>query len=216
MPNVTKWEMDYCLDRLDKKESVLFYGKRENTLALMKGIYDIVKLKEEYLCSWHDASTIIHQLDLFEPILKLKYGNEYTLMKETSSFKKLYDKKNAKEFLNMGDVSRLVELCGQEIHSDDSNKRKLPVIFIDGIDELFFKMDYAHLDEAGLEKLFTGNYLERPHHKGFGNCLRDLHQYGTAIFYGIVKDKDSVAYRATLGDSRYLFYAENFRNDYLC
>jgi len=105
----------------------------------------------------------------------------------------------------------LISLCAQEKDSNNLNARKLPVIFIDGIEELFFKMDYGHLNENSRKKLLSDSYADQPNHNGFGNCLRNLHQNDTAIFYGIVRNKRSIEYKTTLGNYNYLFYADNFK-----
>jgi len=69
MLTLIEQELDYCLDSVNKRESLLFYSNRHHALMLMKGIYSNIKSKEEFLCSWHDASNINHQLDFLEPIL---------------------------------------------------------------------------------------------------------------------------------------------------
>jgi len=39
-----------------------------------------------------------------------------------------------------------------------------------------------------------------------------LHQSGKGIFYGLVKNTESLEFKSTLGNYNYLFYNENFRN----
>ncbi len=216
---MTKWleeEIDYWSNDLFTRHinHVLFYGKRNPVLTLMKGVYTNAMTQENFLCSWHDATNINNQLDFFEPILKLKYDDDYTKIKNESEFLKLYAKKDAGKLLDPEDVTNLVNLCGQEKKSVISNARKLPVIFMDGIEELFFKMDF-NLNKKDTTQLLSGRYMQGPSSNGFGNSLRNLHQLGTGIFYGIVRNKDSLAFKATLGNYHYLFNGENFQKYYL-
>ncbi len=165
------------------------------------------KREKNVLCSWHDASAIAQPMDFFEPILQLKYGNEYDSLKEHSWFKKLLESKEG------SGIFQLAGLCGREEGSANPNARRLPVIFIDGIEELFFKMDYSHLDEEGRKKLLTGDLMKVPGDKGFGNCLREYLNQNLAakgLFCGSVKNTGGIEYRATLGNYHYLFYCGNF------
>src|SRR3989339_534970 len=145
--------------------------------------------------------------DLFlEPILKLKYEKKYNELKEKDWFKELVAKNT------MDGVFRLTEFCGKEKNSKFRNARKLPIFFIDGIENLFFKFDYSHLDEEGRKKLLSIDFWEQPLPKGFGNHLRNLHQFREGIFYGLVKNTESLEFKSTLGNYNYLFYNGNFRN----
>lgn len=187
---------------------VLLYGKPEETLVVLKGVFDRAKENEEFLCSWHDASKIAQPMDFFEPILRLKYGGDFdTRIKDLVS---PAQKQTAKNKIPK-EVMYCAELCAREKNAKNRNARKLPIIFIDGIDELFFKMDYCHLDETGIKKLLNRNFFEQPLPRGFGNCLRArLHQTNNGIFYGAVWDYKSIQYRATLGNYHYTFFALNF------
>lgn len=182
---------------------VLLYGESEHTRSVLKGVYKRAKNKEEFLCSWHDASAITHPMDFFEPILRLKYGHEYESLREKSLFK---------DYLETNDqvgVFQLAKLCGREENSKNPNERRSPIFFIDGVEELFFKMDYSHLDEED-RKIVTGDF-KRLHPRGFGNCLRGyLHQTGKGIFYGTVRDTEGIQFKATLGNYHYAFYNGNF------
>ena len=192
-----------CKDLFDEGQShTLLYGKPELTLAILKGVYQRAKEKPGLLCSFHNASKINQPMDFFEPILKLKYEDEYESLKQKQWFKNLLKKRDGRE------IFRLSGLCAMEEKSNNSNQRKLPVIFIDGIEELLFKMDYSHLKDKE-RKNFN---LEQPIPRGFGNCLRgDLHQTNRGIFYGTVRDIKKIDYLATLGNYNYLFYEGNFR-----
>ena len=198
--------IEYRLDMLQNGGgSVLFYGTPEDTLAVLREIYERAKKNEEFLCSWHDASKINQAMDFFEPILQLKYGVEYNSFKKGYSFKYLASRKD------MDGVFQLASFCGQEKDSKNPNARRLPIFFIDGIEELLFKIDYGHLTWADKLKLLDKNPYERPLSKGFGKCLRGhLHQTTKGIFYGTVKTEEGIQYMATLGNVHYQFYAGNF------
>ena len=140
---------------LEGQNHVLLYGKHEDTLAVLQGIYKKAKKDKTFLCSWHDSSKIIKPMDFFEPILKLKYEKKYNELKEKDWFKELVAKNT------MDGVFRLTEFCGKEKNSKFRNARKLPIFFIDGIENLFFKFDYSHLDEEGRKKLLSIDFLEQ-------------------------------------------------------
>src|SRR3989339_764530 len=170
---------------LEGQNHVLLYGKHEDTLAVLQGIYKKAKKDKTFLCSWHDSSKIIKPMDFFEPILKLKYEKKYNELKEKDWFKELVAKNT------MDGVFRLTEFCGKEKN---------------------FKFDYSHLDEEGRKKLLSIDFWEQPLPKGFGNHLRNLHQFREGIFYGLVKNTESLEFKSTLGNYNYLFYNGNFRN----
>jgi len=157
MKDLLKKEIDFlCEDLfLERKNHVLLYGKHEDTLAVLQGIYKKAKRNKTFLCSWHDASKIINPMDFFEPILKLKYGKKYEALKEKDWFKELVVKNT------MDGVFKLTEFCGKEKDSKFPNARKLPIFFINGIEDLFFKFDYSHLDEEGRKKLLSIDFLEQ-------------------------------------------------------
>jgi hypothetical protein len=182
-----------CEDLFDKgKNSVLLYGKPELTSHVLKTIYEIAREKPEFLCSFHDASQITNPMEFYEPILRLKYGDEYDLLKEEKWFKTMISKHEGRG------VFELAALCRKETKSKNPNHRKLPVIFIDGIEQLFFNMDYDINNTNDWDK-------------GFGNNLRgELHQENSAVFYGTVRNANGIEFAKTLGRYDYLFYAENF------
>lgn len=197
-------ESEYLSRDLDtaNPNSVLFYGESELTGRLLNQVYSMAKEKENLLCSFHDASLIKQPMDFFEQILQLKYGDKYENLKEKDWFKKITEK----EDLDISDFHILAGLCARERKSDNPNYRKLPVIFIDGIEELFFNMDYGHFNKKELEQIFT------QWDKGFGTALRSgLHQTLDGVFYGSVRKTDGIEYAETLGRYHYLFYAGNFR-----
>ncbi len=198
-----------CEDLFERgKNNVLLYGKPEDTLSVLSGVYERATKKEEFLCSWHDASTITCPMDFFEPVLQLKYGDEYNLLREKLWFKDLVARSDR------SGVFQLAGLCGREKASKNPNPQRLPLFFIDGIEELFFKIDYGHLEEESRKNVLTGDFMDQqllP--RGFGDCLRGyLHQTGNGIFYGTVRDSRGIKFQATLGNHYYLFYNENFMN----
>ncbi len=187
------------------KNHILLYGKPERTREVLRAVYERGKAREELLCSWHDASVITQPMDFFEPILRLKYGSDYEAIREDLHVKDFAGRNDK------GGVFQLAALCGREDTSRYPNARRQPVIFIDGIEELFFKLDYGHLDEAGLKDVLAGRFMKRPLSKGFGDCLRGfLHQTGKGIFYGTVRDTAGTPFATTIGNYDYLFYGENF------
>ena len=197
----------WYVNLVQEGNSLLFYGKPAETVAVMQEIYTFAKDTHSLSCSWHDASRIQHPLDFFDPILQLKYGSQYQRLDQFNQLKDLFSRNDK----TMPDISILAELCQQEKQSPHLNAQKLPVIFVDGMEELLFRMDYAHLD-APEQKAFSKGVMEQPSPKGFGNCLRaNLHQTKRGVFCGTVKNPDSLQYQATLGNYNYLFYAENFR-----
>ncbi len=177
------------------RNSVLIYGQPEQTQKVMKAVYDAAKEREEFSCTWHDASAITKPSQFFEPLLRAKYGAESGILEKLDTFS-LYE---------------LSDLCSREENSQDPNARKLQVIFIDGIEKLFFKMDFDHLDEENKTKLSARDFMERPLPNNFGNYLRAaLHQRSEAVFYGTIHDTKGIEYGLTLGNYHYLFYADNF------
>ena len=51
------------------RNSLLLYGKPADTIAVLRGMYELAQKDTQFRCSWHDASQIQHPLDFFEPIL---------------------------------------------------------------------------------------------------------------------------------------------------
>lgn len=207
MSNQIQRNIEFLCDNLfnGSTDSVLLYGEPQNTSAVLKGVYSAAKNNHSFLCSWHDGAKIAQPMDFFGPILKLKYREEYGAIKEKKWFKDL----TAKDSTN---VFALASLCAQEKGSADVQKAKTPLIFIDGIEDLFFNMDFGHLDKKEAKKIFGLNFLDQPTPKGFGNNLRaHLHQSGLGIFYGSVLNPKSMQCNATLNNYHYLFYSENFR-----
>lgn len=191
-----------CLSRDldDARNSVLFYGEPKLTKRILDKVYSLAKEKKELLCSFHDASLIKHPLDFFEPVLRLKYGDEYESLIKQSWFKDLMASNDGRG------IFQLAGLCGREENSENPNARRLPVFFIDGIEELFFNMDYGHIDKEEIEQILNS------WDKGFGTALRsNLHQTHNGVVYGRVRNLDGIEYGATLGSYHYLFYAGNFR-----
>lgn len=207
MQEIVQRSIEYCCDDLFNRgqNHILLYGEKERTLAVLRGVYEKAKERDDFRCSFHDASAISDPMDFFEPVLSLKYGPEYQSLKEEPWFKELLHN------LEHDGFGALADLCKREDKSIISAARKLPVIFIDGIEELFFNMDYDHLDEKGRHQLLTGGFMDQPLSRGFGNALRScLHQTGQGIIYGTVRNTDGIKCAATLENYHYLFYKENF------
>ncbi len=190
-----------CESVLDEKNSILLYGKPEKTLEVLKEFYNIISKRKEFLCSYYDASEIQNPLDFFVPILKLKYGDDYeTEIKP--HIEGLSQDKNKRGILD------LAEICGQNLGSKILNERKFPIILINGIEELLFKLDFSHLKKSDYLKIpIAGSVISQE----FGDSLRKS-IFGTkkGVFCGSVKDCESMEYRDTLGNYNYLFYSENF------
>jgi hypothetical protein len=203
-----KREIGYlCKDLFSEgRNNVLFFGNLKYTRAVLKGVYNRAKIKNEFLCSWHDALAITKPMDFFEPLLILKYGKEYDKLKMRPIFRQI-----CKE-----DIFELAYLCGREKGSKNKNHQRLPVIFIDGFEQLLFEMDYGHLDKKRIETMLIDDSASQILPKGFGDRLRkELHQTGTGIFYATVGNANSVEFASTLGTYNYLFNADQFRCCYL-
>ena len=182
--------------------SFLIYGELEEKQAILKGVYEEASKRDNLLCSFHDSSKIKTPLDFFEPILKLKWGQErYEKFKQSDYFKSLDD----------DEIRILAGLCGKEENSQNPQERKFPIFFIDGIEKFFFNMDYGHLSqdkESLLESEFSHLNM---HSKKFSESLRvRLKDELTGAFIGTVDDEQGIEYDLTLGTARYLFYAGNF------
>jgi len=201
-----------CKDLFEEaRNNFLLYGNPKKTSLMLREIYKQAQKREEFLCSWHNASKIKKPMDFFEPVLRLKYGKRYdTEIVAKPWFKELISR-NEK-----GGVFQLASLCGREENSKYPNEKKTPIFFILGMEELLFKMDYRHLNKTSLQKLLTGDFMEQPLPKGFGDCVRgSLHQTGKGIFYGTVRNPNNIKFRSTLGNYNYLFYCENFYNFFI-
>lgn len=195
-----KWTKFLLEDLSIDGKSFLLFGKPELTSAILRETYNKAKEKG-FLCSFHEASKISESMDFFEEILKMKYGKEYNSIKKEYPFEQLYNKfKNDRMGLN-GLAS---ELCSIGIE-----KNNPLVIFIDGIDKLFFNMDYSHLSEAKIKKL-SKTHSYRPGQL-FGNNLRSKFlQVEKGIIYGTVKNPKGIEYLTTLGTPGYACYNGNF------
>ncbi|MGV8087059.1 MAG: hypothetical protein ACP5N1_05510 [Candidatus Woesearchaeota archaeon] len=211
MAMVLKREIDYLCNRIDIGNHPLIYGDKDHATSLLKGIYDKLNLSERFSCTYHDASNINHPLDFFDPILKLKYGSHYDRLRKDSEMIKIYKNRDDLE-ISVNSISHLTHIVGEIRYFAKIPLKKKPLIFIDGIEELFFKMDYGHLNEKERGKLFNVNFMDRPMNNGFGDSLRILHQLGSASFCGVVRDTESIEFKATLGNYHYLFYSGNFMN----
>jgi len=183
-------EVQLVCERILDKGSVLLFGNSEDTLKVLKKAYEELSKNNEFLCSYIQASEVKEPLDFFTPILKLKFGENYR--DRIKSFFELHSK-----YPDRIGIFHLTDYCGQESEGKTENERKLPIIFVEGIEELLFKLDFPN----GLNK----------REEGIGNSLRGgLHQTKKAIFCGNVKNDKSIAYKSTLGNYGYMFYEGNF------
>jgi hypothetical protein len=239
MKRLTKEKMEFYVNflfedlikcrPLGSQNHPLIYGNQEDSLEILERLYDLCNNREEFLCTMHDASKINTALDFFKPILKTKYGEEYKkYFEEENWFREIIKNPNSK------DIFELSEYCGMEKTSENLNHRKLPLIFIKGMEELLFKIEFAHSSPREIERLelmininpnamSTKNYMAIrdakyigiPKTKGFGNHLRGhLHQFHKGIFLGTVKNEHGVEFKSTLGNYHYAFYEHNFKNVY--
>lgn len=184
----------------------LFYGKPKHTLEVLRKIYDFAGKRENLRCSWHDASKIKQPMDFFEPVLRLKYGEYYEQLAAHDWFKDYASR------IEKSGVFQLASLCAQEDVSEHPTATKMPIFFIDGIEKLFFNMDYRNLDKQKLRMVMTKASYDQPLPRGFGDCLRGyLHQTGKGIFFGSVRDTESIEFKTTMLNMGYLFYCGNFR-----
>jgi hypothetical protein len=189
-------EIQFVCERINEEQSLLITGNYPLALEFGKQVFSRVQLEGRYLCTWHDASLIRTPLDFFEPVLKLKYGSQYETLKRQL------------EDLRRRNIFELARFCGSDSEFHDG---KMPLIFIDRIEELFFNLDYGPLDDRVKQKLLNSDFLEQPISQGFGNALRaHLHQEQRGLFFGIVRNTESFEFLATLGNYHYLFYEENF------
>jgi hypothetical protein len=214
---------------LGSQNHPLIYGNQEDSLEILEKLYSLCNNREEFLCTMHDAQKINNALDFFQPILKEKYGEEYKkYFKEEDWFKEIIRNPNSK------DVFSLVGFCGMEKISENLNHRKLPLIFIKGMEEFLFKIEFANSSPKEIERLESilninpdamstkdyiatrdAHYIGVPKTRGFGNHLRgNLHQSQKGIFIGTVKNEHGVEFKSTLGNCHYAFYEHNFRNVY--
>jgi hypothetical protein len=173
-------ELELAKQTISEGGSLLLYGDYCQSLKILENLFNYFSQGNQFLCSMHDSSKIEKPLDLFEPILRLKYKNPNKLIGLYST---------------LGHIDHIAEVCGMDLYGKTENERKMPLIFIKGIDELFFKFDFPeNQKESGT----------------FGAGLRKLHQADRAIFCGNIRNTDSLAYKKTIGTGSYLFYQGNF------
>lgn len=192
-------EVGLVSEKLLNKQNVLLFGNIENTSKVLEKTYEDLSKNKQFLCSFHNASRIKSALNFFIPILKLKYKDNSTVCEKLIDiYLKLVSQKNDETQL-----FHIAEVCGQDLKGKTENEKKLPIIFINGIEKLLAKIDFPNLHKKDYKQTNDLN---------FGNCLRgDLHQTGKAIFCGTVIDYNSLEYKATLANgARYMFYCGNF------
>src|SRR3989344_7612851 len=88
MEDLERRKIEYlCEDLFERgKNSVLIFGPPEQTRRVLKAVYDAAREKEEFLCSWHEASAINHPMQFYEPILRAKYGPDYDSLAKNLHF----------------------------------------------------------------------------------------------------------------------------------
>lgn len=175
--------VNFEIDRIKNMNSTIYFGRRKNTLELLKSIFSKLEESEEHNCTFHDARKIKTFDDFVDPIIEKKYGKE-----ELQRIKKEYS------YLTERDPYIFFSWTKPEEKNEKfPNIHKTPVIFIHGIEKLFYKFD-------------KGDLFGR-----FGAVLRStLHQTNMGVFCGTVFDPASRAYQETLGRYHYLFYLDNF------
>lgn len=227
---------NYLTDNLNRgiNDWILLYGKPGETAYLLKDLlFPYFSNIDRYFCVYIDASNIETPLDFFVPILKEKYGDKY-YDEEVRDLVKIYAEGNENY------IFKLSELCGQEKRIDIHNAAKMPIILIEGIEEVMFKLDYPEIssdenkkrecytqmlneeikkmkDMENKKELFESefsdviDYAVLPNKKMFGNCIRaDLQQFIKAIVFGTVRNPANIEYLATLQRPGYSLYKHNF------
>ena len=188
-----------------EKEWILIYGNPKRQSFLMNHLSNsYISPTDEFFYIYLKSSEIETPLDFFLPILKKKFGEQYF-------------EENVAGVVDMfvgggeeDEIFSLSEMCGKEEISGIDNSDKMPVILIDGIEEVLFSLDHPGMcvDKSGI----VLNDQKLSDDLGFGRHLRKyLHQMADkAIVYGTVKDSDSIEYLLTLGNEKYQLYANNF------
>ncbi len=189
----------------NEKEWVLVYGNPKRQSFLMNHLSNsYISPTDEFFYIYLKSSEIETPLDFFLPILKEKFGEQY-YEEHIRSVVDMYLDSDEKDSVFM-----LAEMCGKEKVSGADNSDKMPVILIDGIEEVLFRLDYPETD-IGKSDIGTGRQ-KLPDDLGFGRHLRKyLHQVADkAVVYGTVKDSESIQYLLTLGNDKYRLDANNF------
>lgn len=195
-----------CEGISDNLQSTLIFGGREKTKELLGTVYEYAKGVDTVLAVYVDSSKIKTPKDFFECILKQKYDiltEEQKIIVDSLCSGKL--DLDADTVTNA--IHDLVALCGRQ-----NKESKHSIIFIDGIDNLFFNLDYGHLDAESIERLLKDN---APHHSSSMiitsfRAYRDEYTELSSFFYGTVWNRDSKEYKLTLENYHYPFNAMNF------
>jgi len=200
-------QIKYNLNK--EKDWILIYGNPKRQSFLKNLLYSHISRMDEFFCVYLESSEIETSLDFFLPILKKKYGDEYFEENIVGVVDMFIDSDEEDDIFN------LAEMCGKEKVSDIANSDKMPVILIDGIEEVLFSLDYPGTDIDKSDIVLNNQKLSED--LGFGKYVRKyLHQMADkAIVYGTVKNPDSIEYLLTLGNDKYQLYANNFLHIHL-
>ncbi|MCK4808972.1 MAG: hypothetical protein KAS90_05090 [Candidatus Aenigmarchaeota archaeon] len=200
-------QIKYNLNK--EKDWILIYGNPKRQSFLKNLLYSHISRMDEFFCIYLESSEIKTPLDFYLPILKKKFGDEY-FEENIVGVVDMFIDSDEKE-----DIFSLSEMCGKEKVSGIDNSDKMPVILIDGIEEVLFGLDHPGINVD--KSCIVLNNQKLSDDLGFGKSVRKyLHQIADkAIVYGTVKDPDSIEYLLTLGNEKYQLYANNFLHIHL-
>lgn len=227
--------LNFCSSRLNYLH-FLFMGNKDKSLVVLKELYNRASQNSEYLCTFHDASKIKSAKDFFVPILKEKYGEEYNTFIFGASGKtveNVLDEYDSPDFYNLNkgelfsskDITNIISSIARNHSGKHENDKRFPLIFIDGIEELFFNLDYGnHADFLKLNfKDFSDGNRDSPEldkmfkilrSQKYTPIMRSLWNQFTegdgARIHGVIRKYDGLESVCTLRNYDYLFYEGNF------
>ncbi len=202
---------------------------------MLNELYKRASQNPQYLCTFHDASKIKSAKDFFVPILKLKYGEDYndvlsylgdTVENILDAHDALDVKEYCKDWMLSSAVDEIIRSIARNPNGKHENDKKLPLIFVDGLDTLFFNLDYGkHADflKANVEVLSeehkidetTVNKIEKiltldKYTSRLRSKWHQVSQDKGARIHGLMRNNDSPECRYTLSRYDYMFYGGNF------
>lgn len=193
-----------------EKEWILIYGNPKRQSFLMNHLSNsYISPTDKLFYIYLKSSEIETPLDFFLPILKKKFGDKY-FEENIAGVVDMFINSDEED-----EIFKLAEMCGKEEVFGIDNSDKMPVILIDGIEEVLFGLDYPGINVD--KSCIVLNDRKLSEDLGFGRHLRKyLHQMADkAIVYGTVKDSESMQYLLTLGNEKYQLYANNFLHMHL-
>jgi hypothetical protein len=194
---VMERKLNHLKQSISNGNNYLIYGN--DSTIFLKQVYEFFKTEDKFRATYHDESLVQTPRDFLEPILMLKY-HDYDSWKE-----ELWAQK--KSGLPFFDI--IIDSCGQEKDSDDPVKRKKPLIFIDGIENLLYKLDLYALSEEKQKEVIDSGKSDNLFH--FSSALRAaLCTPNKGNIVGVVNNFESIEYKFTLGTYHYLLNADNF------